>query len=627
MYCHKISGPSQFLTSWTRLFRKPDRYFRPLVLSLLSHQNPLHRPATAVAIPHRDAEGATPFDGENTRVVLVSLPNLEAVDAIQHHQKLEAAVPKPLKTGEGRLPGCFVYLYSMKNLPIGIQTLTELRAFNGIYVDKTQLVHRLVTTGKYYFFARPRRFGKSLLVSTLKELFKGNRAVFEGLWIEPQWDWTQTHPVIHLSFDAIDYQEQSLSDALKQTLAKQAQLFGLELTEPTLASQFKELLEKLYAKHGRVVLLVDEYDKPIIDYLETEHLDKAKVNRQTLRDFYSIVKSSDEYLRLVFITGISKFAKVSLFSHLNNLDDISLDERYSTLAGYTLQEIERYFGAYLDSVQIKLKLSRWVLLAQMQIWYNGYSWDGTTRVYNPFDTLSFFAKREFRNYWFSTGNPRFLIEQMKKHGQFAIENTSANSVIFDKFDIEHIELIPLLFQTGYLTIRERDELPGYYILDYPNQEVRESMYQFLLDDLAYNPQHPHTGRTMLDMNRAFLEGNLDGVRQILTSILADLPSQTYLKQTEGLYHGLIHIIFSYLGIFIQSEVHSSQGRADAVVQTPTAVYVFEFKFNQTAEIALAQLRANGYGEPFRASGRAITAIGVNFDSESRTLNDWQAEPL
>ncbi len=513
----------------------------------------------------------------------------------------------------------------MKNLPIGIQTLTELRAFNGIYVDKTQLVHRLVTTGKYYFFARPRRFGKSLLVSTLKELFKGNRAVFEGLWIENQWDWNQTHPVIHLSFDAIDFHEQSLSDALKQILTDQAHSFGLELEKPTLASQFKELLEKLYAKHGRVVLLVDEYDKPIIDYLEAEHLDKAKVNRQTLRDFYSIVKSSDEYLRLVFITGISKFAKVSLFSHLNNLNDISLDSTYATLAGYTQAEIELYFEDYLQQVQLSLGLSRQALLDQMKLWYNGYSWDGgKNRVYNPFGTLNFFSKQEFRNYWFSTGNPRFLIEQMKKHGQFAIENTPADSIDFDVFDIEHLSLTALLFQTGYLTIKERDILPGYYILDYPNQEVRESMYRFLLDDLAYNPQHPHTGRTMLDMNQAFLAGNLGRVRQILTAILADLPSQTYQKQTEGLYHGLIHIIFSYLGIFIQSEVHSSQGRADAVVQTPTAVYVFEFKFNQThgpssRQVALAQLRANGYGEPYLASGRAVTAIGVNFNADSRTL--------
>jgi hypothetical protein len=515
----------------------------------------------------------------------------------------------------------------MKNLPIGIQTLTELRAFNGVYVDKTELVHQLVTTGKYYFFARPRRFGKSLLISTLKELFKGNRAVFEGLWIENQWDWNQTHPVLHFSFDTIDFHQLDLADALKRTLAKQAQEFGLVLNEPSLATQFHELIQKLYAKHGRVVLLVDEYDKPIIDFLETEHLDRAKANRATLREFYSIVKGSDEYLRLVFITGISKFAKVSLFSHLNNLDDISLNGQYATLAGYTQQEIETYFEDYLQQTQTHLGMSRADLLAQMQVWYNGYWWGGPSRVYNPFGALNFFRNREFRNYWFSTGNPRFLIEQMKKHGQFAVENTPADSIDFDVFDIENIDLIALLFQTGYLTIKTRDVQPGSYILDYPNQEVRQSMYRFLIDDLARNSHRTNTGRTMLDMNQAFVEGNLDRVRLILVSMLADLPSETFRNQTEGLYHGLIHVLFSYVGLFIQSEVHSSFGRADAVVETPTAVYLFEFKFNQTAQVALVQLRANGYGEKYRSSGKVLTAIGVNFNAYSRSVDDWLAEPL
>lgn len=515
----------------------------------------------------------------------------------------------------------------MKNLPIGIQTLPKLRDMNCVYVDKTPLVHQLVTTGTYYFFSRPRRFGKSLLISTLKELFKGNQAVFDGLWIENQWDWNQTHPVVHLSFDAISYHELGLANALKQTLADIAHSFDIACQRTDLAGQFRELLEKLYAKYGRVVLLVDEYDKPIIDYLETEHLDTAKTNRATLREFYSIVKSSDEYLRLVFITGISKFAKVSLFSHLNNLDDISLNRNYATLAGYTLAEIEVYFEDYLQQAQTHLGISRAELLQTMQVWYNGYSWDGTSRVYNPFGTLNFFANSEFRNYWFSTGNPRFLIEQMKKHGQFAVENTPANSIDFDVFDIENIELVALLFQTGYLTIKARDIEPGSYILDYPNQEVRQSMYRFLIDDLAKNSHRTNTGRTMLDMNQAFLDGDLHRVRLILASILADLPAHTYLKQTEGLYHGLVHIIFSYLGLFILSEAHSSWGRADAVVETPTAVYLFEFKFNQTAQAALTQLRANGYGEKYRSSGKVLTAIGVNFSADSRSVDDWLTEPL
>jgi len=521
----------------------------------------------------------------------------------------------------------FSVLCPMKTLPIGIQSLPKLLDTNGIYVDKTQLVHDLVTTGTYYFFARPRRFGKSLLVSTLKELFKGNRAVFEGLWIENQWDWTKTHPVIHISFDALGYDELGLEAVLKRELIKQAQPFGIELVEPDLKGRFNELLEKLSAKSGRVVLLIDEYDKPIIDYLESQMLDTAKTNRAVLREFYSILKSADEYLRLVFITGISRFTKVSLFSHLNNLNDISLNERFVALAGYTQQEIEANFGDYLGSVETKLGMSRAELLETMKVWYNGYSWDGLTRVYNPFGTLNFLSNREFRNYWFSTGNPRFLIEQMRKHGQFAVENTPVNSVTFDKFDIEHIELVSLLFQTGYLTIKERDVLPGSYILDYPNQEVRESMYQFLLDDLAHNSYRTNTGRTMLDMNTAFLNRDLGRIRQILASILADLPAETYQKQTEGLFHGLIHIIFSYLGIYIQSEVHSSQGRADAVVETPGEVYLFEFNFNQSAAVALAQLRANGYGEKYRASGKVLTAIGVNFNSAERSIDDWATEPF
>jgi len=519
----------------------------------------------------------------------------------------------------------FSVLCGMKNLPIGIQSLIELRAFNGIYVDKTQLVHQLVTTGKYYFFARPRRFGKSLLVSTLKELFKGNRAVFAGLWIENQWDWSQTNPVIHISFDALGAHEIGLAKALKRALTGQAKLFGIRLFKRDLAGQFQELIQKLHAKHGRVVLLIDEYDKPIIDYLETDSLETAKTNRGVLREFYSILKSADEQLQLVFITGISKFAKVSLFSHLNNLNDISLNERFSALAGYTQDEIETNFGEYLDSVQTKFSISRNELVDKMKFWYNGFSWDGTTRVYNPFGTLSFFDNREFRNYWFSTGSPNFLIEQMKKHGQFAIENTPANSVMFDKFDIEDIELVSLLFQTGYLTIKERGPRHGSYVLDYPNQEVRESMYQFLLDDLAHNSYRTDTGRTMLDMNEAFLNRDLNRVRQILQSILADLPSETYQKQTEGLYHGLIHVVFSYLGMFIQSEIHSSQGRADAVVETATDVFLFEFKFNQSA--AVAQLRANGYADKYRASGKVLTAIGVNFNSSERSIDDWVTEPF
>jgi Predicted AAA-ATPase/PD-(D/E)XK nuclease superfamily len=510
----------------------------------------------------------------------------------------------------------------MKNLPIGIQTLTEIRNRNCVYVDKTQLVHQLVTTGKYYFFARPRRFGKSLLISTLKELFSGNKAVFEGLWIENKWDWTKKKPVFHISFDTLDYNGLGLDVAINREIDYGASIYDVTLTETTYKAKFRELIRKLSSQHGNVVVLIDEYDKPIIDFLEKETIEQAKVNRDILREFYSVLKNADEDLELVFITGISKFSKVSIFSHLNNLEDITIDEKYATLVGYTQTEIENNFEDYLKAIETKLNISRAVLLETMRIWYNGYSWDGVNRLYNPFGALSFFSKKQFQNFWFSTGSPKFLITQMRKHTQFAVENSIANNITLEKYDIENLELIPLLFQTGYLTVKEIDVMTGDMVLDYPNKEVRESMYQFLIDDLAKSQIRTHTGRTMQDINKALISKDLGQVKEIINGLLADMPYHTFDKQTEGLYHGLVHLIFSYLGMFVQSEVHSSRGRADAVVQTLTDIFIFEFKFNKTAQEALDQIYNKKYADKYRASNKPITGIGLNFDSTERQIDGW-----
>jgi Predicted AAA-ATPase/PD-(D/E)XK nuclease superfamily len=510
----------------------------------------------------------------------------------------------------------------MKNLPIGIQSLSEIRAMNCIYVDKTEYVHQLVTTGKYYFLSRPRRFGKSLLISTLKELFLGNKTLFEGLWIANKWDWTRKNPVIHISFDGVDYQGLGLSKGISKQLSFCAKQYGIKLVEKSLKSKFSELLYELCAKYGKVVVLIDEYDKPIIDYLEDNTLDIAKAHRLILRDFYSVIKSADEYLQFVFITGITKFAQVSIFSHLNNLKDISFSENYATLLGYTHTELQQYFPDYLSKIAQKLNISLEILLETMAKWYNGYSWNGVQRVYNPFGTLNFLADQVFQNYWFSTGSPNFLIAQMRKQTYFNVENTYANNVILGKFDIENMDIVPLLFHTGYLTVKERDVMTGEMILDYPNKEVRESMYQFLIDDVAKNQQRTHTGRTIKDLNKAFLEKDLPQVRIILNSLLEDLPDEVYKNKSEGLYHGLIHLIFSYLGMFVDSEVHSSRGRADAVVQTLTDVYIFEFKFNKTAQEALKQIHEKKYANKYKASGKPITGIGVNFSTEARGIDEW-----
>ena len=510
----------------------------------------------------------------------------------------------------------------MKNLPIGIQSFAKLRELNCVYVDKTQLIHQLVTTGTFYFLSRPRRFGKSLLVSTMKELYAGNKPLFEGLWIENHWDWAKRNPVLHFSFDAMGYVEKGLLPIIKNELQNKATLFDIEIKGTDLKSMFQELIEKVSQKHGKVVILIDEYDKPILDFLETSTMSLAKENRDILREFYGVLKSADQHLELVFITGISKFSKVSIFSHLNNLDDITLNKNYATLTGYTKDELIKYFDEHLEDTALNLGVSKEILLKEMAIWYNGFSWNGKDKVYNPFGTLKFFTNQQFQNFWFATGSPRFLIDQMKRLEVFNVENINVTTVTLDKFDLDNIELVPLLFQTGYLTVKELDPWTGDMVLDYPNKEVRESMYQFLIDELSRNPHRTHTGMTIKDLSKAFNANNLENVKDIINSLLADLPAETFQKQTEGLYHGLVHLIFSYLGVMIQSEIHSSKGRADAIVQTATEVYIFEFKFNKTAQEAIDQIHKKGYASKYITSGKKITGIGVNFNSTSRQIDDW-----
>ncbi|MDZ7896741.1 MAG: AAA family ATPase [Arcicella sp.] len=510
----------------------------------------------------------------------------------------------------------------MKNLPIGIQTLPKLRENNCVYVDKTEIIHLLVTTGSYYFLSRPRRFGKSLLVSTLKELYQGNKAVFEGLWIENNWDWSKNNPVLHFAFDIYEYDAIGLENLLRLTLQQKADDFGVTLTRTGIKGMFAELIQNVSKKHGKVALLIDEYDKPVIDYMEFSKMEKAKENRDILREFYGAVKSSDEFLEFVFITGISKFAKMTLFSHLNNLKDITISSKYPTITGYTQAEVEEYFDDYLVEIEAHQQMSRAELMKEMKIWYNGYSWDGISSVYNPFGTLNFLEEKQFRNFWFATGTPRFLIEQMREKEMYNVENVEVSNILLERYDLENIDLVPLLFQTGYLTIKELDIRTGDMILDYPNKEVRESMYEFLIGDLSRNQMRMNSGRTMQDIHKALLVKDLEQVREIINSILADLPFETFQKQSEGLYHGLVHLIFSYLGVFVSSEVHSSRGKADAIVETPTDVFIFEFKFNKTAQEAIAQINKKNYAARYKTSHKSITGIGVNFDGNTKIIDDW-----
>jgi hypothetical protein len=514
-----------------------------------------------------------------------------------------------------------------KFLPISIQDFRSMRTGNFVYVDKTKHLYPIAEKQGAYFLSRPRRFGKSLLVSTLKELFSGQRDLFEGLWIHNNWNWQQTYPVLHISFTAINYQAHGLADGLSLYLLDLAKQYDIALTTKHFKDQFKELLYQLHTHQGQVVILIDEYDKPIIDYLEYGNLDTATTHRNTLKTFYSVLKDASPIIRFLFITGVSKFSKVSIFSDLNHLDDLTLHPDFSTLTGYTQPELELYFDDYIQAAQKKLKISRETLLDMMRLWYNGFSWDGDNKVYNPFGTLNFLNQKRFHNFWFSTGTPTFLLEQMKKSNRFAVENTTVTSDTLDKFDVDTVGIIALLFQTGYLTVKHIDPLSDEITLDYPNKEVRESIYRFMMSELVSHPQRFDMGTAIKDLVTSLNTGNLSDTKAIINTLLADLPYETYTHQSEGLYQGLLHFMFQLVGISLQSEVHMSRGRADTVVQTASHVYIFEFKFNKTAQQALDQIEQKSYAAKYKLSKKNIIGIGINFDEKTRQIDGWLEKML
>jgi GTPase SAR1 family protein len=526
----------------------------------------------------------------------------------------------------------------LRNLPIGVQTFKKMRELNYVYVDKTQHVYNLAINEGAYFLSRPRRFGKSLLISTFKELFQGNRALFKGLWIEDKWDWAKTSPIIHLSFARLNYQGLGLAQAIQNELTELGQKHNIILTKTDFKDQFEELIETLFEQQGKVVILIDEYDKPIIDYLEKIKLDQAKVNQTIMKTFYSVLKDAEDYIQMLFITGVSKFSKVSIFSDLNHLSDLTLDLNYATITGYTQIEFEENFDAHIGDVAKTLNINREQLLVLMKVWYDGFSWDGKNFLYNPFGTLTFLAKKAFGNYWFATGTPTFLVKLMKEKSLFDFEKRAVNELFLEKYDLDNLDLVPLLFQTGYLTIKERDFMTSDLVLDYPNREVKDGMYQFLIDDLAKDKEGETSNITVKDLSRAFRENNLLKVRDIIDTLFGDLPYNLYERQakkkdedadakslerlSERFFHGLIHLIFKYLGIHIDSEVHTAKRRADSIVQTATHVYIFEFKFNKTAEEAIKQLQDKGYAQKFKALGKTIIGIGVNFSRKERQIDGW-----
>jgi hypothetical protein len=405
----------------------------------------------------------------------------------------------------------------MRKYPIGLQDFGKIRKDGFLYIDKTRLIYNLIESGSYYFFSRPRRFGKSLLLSTIKEIFSGNKEIFEGLWIYDQWNWNQKHPVIHLKFSKLDYQKLGLYDALNMEMGALANELGFELESSHLKGRFEELIRKA-AVNGGVVILIDEYDKPITDYLED--LEKVEENRSVFKSFYSVLKDVDAYIRLLLITGVSRFTKVSVFSDLNNLNDITIHRNYATLAGITQSELENNFAAEIAEIQVLQP----DLLSKLKYWYNGYAWhQHAETVYNPFSVLKYMDARDFRNYWFQTGTPTWLVKHIRENQEFELENLHIDENALGNLNVEHYATTPVLFQTGYLTIKGYDANTELYELGYPNKEVEDSLNDALLS--AYRNVYPASNSVAVttDLGKALKNNDIPQMAKALDVILSTIP--------------------------------------------------------------------------------------------------------
>jgi Predicted AAA-ATPase/PD-(D/E)XK nuclease superfamily len=508
----------------------------------------------------------------------------------------------------------------LPNLPVGRQYFAGIREDNAIYVDKTEYIYNLCSpSNSAYFLSRPRRFGKSLTLDTISEVFSGNRTLFAGLWMEDKWDWSATYPVIRMSFDAIGHEE-GLKRALVKKLKKIASSFGLILANTTPSLAFEELIEAVVEKTGKkVVILIDEYDKPIVDYIDPYNLQKANEQRDILKQFFSILKNASKDIRFLLITGVSKFSKVSIFSELNHLTDLTLDAEYAALCGYTQAELEHYFAAYLRILPPDT-------LEKMKTWYNGYSWDGKTFVYNPFSVLKFFKQKTYSNYWFESGTPTFLVRLLRKRFNYKLEETEVNDTVLESFRLEEfdgLDVNSILLQTGYLTIKEKTN-QGTFILNYPNQEVRKAFGQFLLSEFT---QTPVTAPYAANIQRALEHNNLTEVIKIINDLVKSVPDQNYINNEEKFFHAIIHLIFTMIGSDPRTEMHTHIGRADTVLITAERIFLFEFKLNETAKDAIQCIKDRDYAAHLRHLNKPITGIGVVFSSKSKGVDDWDKEEL
>ena len=510
-----------------------------------------------------------------------------------------------------------------RRLPIGIQTFRKIREEDYYYVDKTAYVRRLLDEGTHYFLSRPRRFGKSLFLDTLKEVFEGNEPLFAGLYIQDRWDWSVRYPVLRLSFGSGNFKEPGYVEAtLMEQLAGVERRSEVVSEYATAPGRFAALLEALHDHTGQpVAVLIDEYDKPILDALEVPEI--ARANRAFLRGLYAVIKDSDAHVRFTFITGVSKFSKVSLFSGLNNLKDITLDARYSAICGYTDADLDTVFAPELPDLDRD----------QIRDWYNGYSWLGDEKVYNPFDILLLFDKRKFGAYWFETGTPTFLVETLFKRrvSSLALGEMEGSDELLSTFDVDHMATEALLFQTGYLTVTDEEDFSGepVYQLGYPNREVRQSLNRSLLRYLVHDSTR-HMANSV-QLYRLLEANDFAGLETLFHAFFASIPYEWYtnndIADYEGYYASVFYSYFAGLGLNIAVEDSSSHGRLDMAVLFNDHVYLFEFKVVEMASAgaAIEQLQERRYADKYRALGQPIYLIAVEFSKDERNLATFEVE--
>ncbi|QTA80340.1 AAA ATPase-like domain-containing protein, nuclease domain-containing [Desulfonema limicola] len=515
----------------------------------------------------------------------------------------------------------------LQTLPIGDSSFDSIRSNNCLYVDKTRHIFNLADQGKYYFIARPRRFGKSLMVSTLRCMFKGRKELFEGLHVSKTgWEWKK-HPVILLDFNSISHDTtENLKLSLKETLLVMAEQEGIELKSSLLKGQFKELICRLYKKTKMpVVILIDEYDKPLIDYLGKgkEHLDIAKENRDILKTFFGVMKEGDvaSVLRFVFITGVSRFSRVSIFSELNNLDDITMNRHYSEMLGYTQEELETCFSDHINRFAQEQTQSSEKIIEQLKNYYNGYRFsERDVRVYTPFSVLKALNERAFKNFWFETGTPTFLVNLLKEKQWHVpeIEGMQATEAVFSTYDLDNLKPEALMFQTGYTTIQ--NVMDRLYEFGYPNQEVKTAFLENLFH--SYTQGFRNSSQFVL-LAGCLQKEDINSFIETMTAIYASIPYTLETKRDEAYFHTIFYLMVCASGVNAHSEVLTSKGRIDLLVEFSDKLYIIEFKCNQSADAAIKQIKDRGYDKKYMNTGKKIMLMGINFDTEKRNISEWK----